>query len=218
MKRRFFIFSVIAIVVMAMSFVGCDKNETIEPSQTTKDNSTTLKTYRANYYPSSAVSYALDWTDNSGSMTDTSPYNNTVYKSYNPNDCANFVSQCLYAGGLYTDNTWYSNFLNWSPDAWINVEALHDYLFNSAYSINTQILSYPSSVTSYINSIYTGDIVFYYNYNQSKFDHVTIVTSKTSTDAKVSGHCANQKDHSLKYYLQYEKSNSNDYVVVLHFN
>ncbi len=42
------------------------------------------------YNPNSAVTYAYNW------------YNsfNPAYNSYDPNDCANFVSQCLKAGGM----------------------------------------------------------------------------------------------------------------------
>jgi len=45
-----------------------------------------------------AVAYALKWTDDTGSSTITTSYNNLVYKSYPQKDCANFCSQCLKAG------------------------------------------------------------------------------------------------------------------------
>ncbi|MDR1541405.1 MAG: amidase domain-containing protein [Clostridiales bacterium] len=48
------------------------------------------------------------------------PYN-TAYPDQNPNggDCANFVSQCIFAGGIPKDNLWSSTLNNWTV-SWVN--------------------------------------------------------------------------------------------------
>lgn len=53
-------------------------------------------------------------------------YYNENFSYYLHNDCANFVSQCLNAGDVWYDNTWY-------PDsyAWINTQGLKNYMLNT---------------------------------------------------------------------------------------
>ena len=65
-----------------------------------------------NYNADKAVTYAKSYATNY----------NSAYNSYG-NDCANFASQCLEAGGLSTDDTWTSY-----TGAWIGAISLHDYL------------------------------------------------------------------------------------------
>ena len=65
----------------------------------------------------------------------TSLYNQPNYYS---NDCTNFVSQCLAAGGLKQDSTWNSK-VSFSANlahrtdstAWVNAEALKNWMKNS---------------------------------------------------------------------------------------
>ena len=63
-----------------------------------------------NYNPSAAVAYASQYWNNY----------NPAYNNYNSvgGDCANFVSQCLYAGGIPQDGTWYNG-----SSAWISCTA-----------------------------------------------------------------------------------------------
>ena len=63
------------------------------------------------YNPANAVSYANQW----------AIYPNPAYSFYEDRDCANFVSQCLYAGGIPNTGTGYST--GWYQDslAWVNV-------------------------------------------------------------------------------------------------
>lgn len=75
----------------------------------------TMETYAIgtrNYNASNAVSYSNQWCGynvaggSSGTMT-TSNYNPAFYY-YNGADCCNFVSQCLYAGGMAMEDPWYA--------------------------------------------------------------------------------------------------------------
>lgn len=54
---------------------------------------------------------------------DTSYYNK-AYLYYCHVDCANYVSQAIYAGGIPTDSQWYPG-----SYAWINVDGLRDYFY-----------------------------------------------------------------------------------------
>ncbi|NLW16397.1 MAG: hypothetical protein GX033_01865 [Firmicutes bacterium] len=53
---------------------------------------------------------------------------NSNYPKYCHSDCANFVSQCLEAGGLPRDATWAPG-----KSAWISVSAMETYMLNKGY-------------------------------------------------------------------------------------
>ena len=119
-----------------------------------------LKASAASYNASAAVDYAKTYVN----------YYNSNYNSYKGKggDCANFVSQCLYAGGLQTDATW-------KPDsyAWINVWGLYSYLTSKNYSV-----SYDTA------SAEKGDVVIYAN-SSATYGHATICVESGS---KVASH------------------------------
>ena len=56
------------------------------------------------YSPNDAINYAEQYA-NSYNLLDSS---GSGFNNYHPNDCTNFVSQCIYIGGLAQDTTWYS--------------------------------------------------------------------------------------------------------------
>lgn len=98
----------------------------------------------AQYIKYNAYTYANTWTSNTtkycrwynpwGAMQDESYYN-TAYTSNLCNDCANYVSQSVHAGGIPTDGTWYAG----SP-AWVNVSQLASYMTSQNYwSTTTQV-------------------------------------------------------------------------------
>lgn len=136
-------------------------------------------------------------------------YANTYALSYNSNyrsfagsggDCANFVSQCLYAGGLSMSNTWkyiWSSGNNRNNDtctaAWNNANSLKNYLKNN---IGAPILApkwrkvaIPSQSTyAYVDNsanITTSDggkvVVFYDWYDDGIIDHTSLCVG-TGTD------------------------------------
>ena len=74
-----------------------------------------------NYSPDKAVAYADKYWENY----------NPAYHNYNPDggDCANFTSQCLYAGGLQMDSKWKASGTPLRGSvAWINATGLKNYL------------------------------------------------------------------------------------------
>lgn len=106
-------------------------------------------------------------------------YNTAEYTVYSGRDCANFVSQCLYAGGLTTDTVWKKD-----SYAWVNAAGLANYLItNRGYS------SYPASPGNYSN-VYPGNPVYWINpAGSSASGHQMICTGYNSAGIPVvSGH------------------------------
>lgn len=99
------------------------------------------------YSPSAAANYADRWvTDINASNYDElysvpRKYNTAVYGYIPRNDCANYVSQCLYAGGLEETDDWYferpigenESTENCCPITWISTGNLAGYLLAQGY-------------------------------------------------------------------------------------
>ena len=89
-----------------------------------------------NYDRIAARDYAMTYSSNA-SYSEVCPhgkhyinlsYYNDDYEYYCHTDCANFVSQAIYAGGIPTDSTWQAGEV-----AWINVPAMHRYFFTTKH-------------------------------------------------------------------------------------
>ncbi len=223
MKKLNFIFAIMAIG-FAVVFTSCEKDNYVPENNeaVVSDSSThSLKSVYANYYPSAAVNYALQYAFN---------YNPNYFSwnDANNSDCANFVSQCLYqGGGLYQDATWwydtrgYSN-VNYhsASGAWKRSNELYYYLANSSYNLNNTKFSYLSS--RYSSYIEEGDIIFYYGDPDGlgmRYYHVVIVTDKTYNDVLISAHTFNMRNYSMRASFDYAKNNENlSFIRVIHFN
>ena len=120
------------------------------------------------YDASAAIAYAQKYALN---------YNSS-YTSYKGRggDCANFISQCLLAGGIKTDKTWYKY-----STTWLRANELRIYLGNLGYTG----VSKGSIKTSEIKP---GDLIWTAGSDGTGFGHVVIVTSVTSTGVKYCGH------------------------------
>lgn len=55
---------------------------------------------------------------------------NSLYRYWPDNDCTNFVSQCLYAGGMKECDDWYYNNALSQSATWIQANQLKEYLKN----------------------------------------------------------------------------------------
>jgi hypothetical protein len=105
-----------------------------------------------------AANYAKTWTDNSGSTSSTY-YNNSVYRSYSPTDCANYCSQSLKAGGWQYE-TPYTNWSLWWYDnkkttktsddngsnPWVGANALFKYVVPSKATLKSVNQAHAGSV------------------------------------------------------------------------
>ncbi len=125
-----------------------------------------------NYNPYNAASYAIKYAYN---------YNSS-YTSYKGKggDCANFVSQCLYNGGIATTSSW-------KPDSyqWINCGGLKTFLCTT---LGCNYISQPSS-----SQISVGDVMYYNNGS-----HVCIVSAVENGVPKVCGHTTDTRNGSYK--------------------
>lgn len=144
------------------------------------------------YDRTKAVNYANTYVYNqaNGAKYETY-YNNMWYKNYNPwgGDCANFVSQSLYAGGHYFVGFGVDSSSNW----WYDNKGTAPGESFTADDVASATWTYVPSQMPYMvpgwgawttgSSLVPGDIV-YYNWNKdtidSIFDHVTIVVAKAS--------------------------------------
>ena len=137
--------------------------------------------YNTDYDPIKAAIYSNQYVNPKplpdGVAADTSYYN-PAYPHYagQGGDCANFVSQCLYAGGFSTSSQWKSG-----SAAWINCV----YQINYLRPYGTYI-PYPTA-----NDIRPGSPI-YYNYSSNlngAWYHVVICTGQNSAGTPVvNGH------------------------------
>ena len=108
---------------------------------------------------------------------------NPKYKDYGDNNCTNFCSQCLVAGGISYDNIW----RNESP-AFINTLQLKDYF---SYNKGVKFLESPN-----INDIDRGDII-YCQGTTDKFDQVMFVIGKDGDNVIFCGNINNRYNDKI---------------------
>ena len=132
-----------------------------------------------------------------------------VYRNWHPNDCTNFVSQSLRAGGwqyrqdpfwdwFYVDSGGQSN-------SWVNAYVLRNFTANSGRA----------SFLAYFEDLFTGDVIFAdWGYNGPGVDHSIIVDSATCyclSGIFVSYHDKDNQHRSLADLLFYNPTSSNTY-------
>lgn len=119
---------------------------------------------------------------NSGESNSTENYNLLFYKNWykggDTGDCANFVSQCLTAGGISHDSVWGKDIAG----PWRGVPSLKKYL-------SDRFTVYSADKVSY-NDLSVGDLVFYGT------SHVAIITKASSNSFEVCGHTSNRKNYT----------------------
>lgn len=155
MKKKFLLASMIVVLMMLFampvsaeefSFDATEENSFIEP-------------YASTYNASAAIAYADKWALSF----------NPAYPNYikDGGDCANFVSQCIFHGGLPTDSVW-----DWDKSAWKwtygnGIYGLYDYLGDKGYPI-----VYGATYSQYS----PGDVIF-----TSSRGHVMLCVGKDSS-------------------------------------
>ena len=110
---------------------------------------------------------------------------NNEFKKFEPN-CANFCSQCLFAGGVETDQIW-----NKDTEAFSDPTKLRQYFFDKGI----EWTEYPN-----YNDINPGDIGYMLN-NDNKFDHPIFVLRKNNSQIIFCGNSIDIKEGSLNYSL-----------------
>jgi hypothetical protein len=133
----------------------------------------------ATYDRQAAASYALQYSSNtSGTASYNSAY--TVF----PSDCANFVSQCLYAGGMYKttgDAGWHPNTYPWKGTI-----SLKNFLEGRGWGSVV-----PAA------QVQQGDICYTYDPSMSpgdEYTHVVFVNNVSGGNVYTCGHTANKNN------------------------
>lgn len=127
------------------------------------------QTFFVGYDPDRAVKYARKYA---------LEYNEEEYGNFNPlgGDCANFVSQCILAGGYDEDETWNKHSL-----AWLNVEAMHDYFADKKVMIENPRY----------DDFEAGDLIISNDYEE--LGHVVICTGVRDDGVPI--FCGHNNDH-----------------------
>ena len=134
------------------------------------------------YNPAGAIAYAQQW----------ATARNPAFSDYTGRggDCANFVSQCLMAGGMPTDGTWYKD-----SKAWIAVIAMSNWLCGT-YGV-------PRLVADNSNVLPGSPVCYQWHSNwQASFkpNHVTICTGYNAQGVPVvCGHTRDIRDVAWHY-------------------
>lgn len=141
------------------------------------------------YDNTAAVNYANRYTSNPLNMSNDMSVWNEKYKKYE-NDCANFVSQCIYAGGIPKTASWYPESLIW---------------------IRTGSPRYKNSgITTYMQQ---KKIFYATNYSAvsaggficlTKESHVVFITSNDSITILFNGHTNDRKQVSFPHLNESE--------------
>ena len=148
-----------------------------------------------NYLPDKAVKYGKNHTEDTGAMTKPSNNNNT-FGFTNNNNCANFVNQCLVAGGVPMFNGWARSFTNipssWDKGSWTLTNRTRCSLIAKGL-----IKEIP------YNQVNKGDIIFNYVEKKdgkkvnvhSRYPHVVLAAGLYSNGkVAVHGHTENHKN------------------------
>ncbi|MFJ5715119.1 amidase domain-containing protein [Neobacillus sp. NPDC093127] len=131
------------------------------------------------------------------------------WNSYNPaykkfeNDCTNFISQCLRAGGApmrgfpNRGSGWWLQNKNWSY-SWTMAHSLRQYLANSKSGLRAREVRGP-------DELLLGDVICYDFEGDGRFNHNTIVTGRDANgEPLVNAHTYNSR---MRYWA-YEDSSA----------
>lgn len=120
---------------------------------------------------------------------------NPAYRYFSTNDCTNFISQCLYAGGFpmikgHRGQGWW--YKQGNPDSWSYSWAVA----NSLY----WFLRNRTQPVSRVQDLQIGDVICYDFEGDGRWNHNTIVTSKDANgEAYVNAHTNNSQNRYWKY-------------------
>ncbi|MCY6356180.1 amidase domain-containing protein [Clostridium sp. ZS2-4] len=182
------------------------------------------------YNTTKAYEYARKWSNND----DDHPLRNPAYSSEGGHDCANFVSQCLYAGGMKTYGDWYFEddkiivgqyIPRKGSVAWIRASAFGQFWKKHARSTTTVNLKDIKSNSSFKSRVYDktqlGDVLALVHPNGDAY-HIMFISGKGKTNDNYDiFYCAHTKERRHDGF--YDKLNKilplgpNDKLTIFHF-
>lgn len=165
------------------------------------------------YSANKAIEYAKRW----------ALIPNPKYIFARTGDCANFVSQCLYAGGIKTTSLWFPAYYAWGMGynyygmyckvwqyyysrAWSFVDGLFDYFSQKKYCYGCGFFGVRDGTEKYVVSavkyvaefVDVGDILFFTeDWGCSIKYHVVIISKVLKNDVNICGHTTNRRNYSL---------------------
>ncbi len=169
----------------------------------------------ATYSHSDAVQYANEWAYLNG-LYEFGRYNFTTdynhdFPFYESSDCANFISQCVFAGGMPMNELWhaYANdgfvFTNWDVTlTWSRVQEQYDYFVASDYCLREVIITsqdieagrLPTIIAQY--DIQAGDMLIMDAYSDGSMNHSTIISSVDTNMIYYAAHSESRLDKPLE--------------------
>ena len=138
------------------------------------------------YIREKAVEYALKW-----ALSRNPQYYDFTYLG---GDCTNFISQCMFAGGIqmyFNLSGWFYSSLSSRAPAWTGVNEFWNFAINNTSNKGVKLIE------CNLNEVEIGDIIQLYN--GVRYYHNLIVT-EIDTDIKISAHDNNVKNLPLRYY------------------
>jgi len=171
------------------------------------------------YIKKAAVKYAINWWNK----------RNKDYYSYST-DCANFVSQCLHAGGIAMNSEWHSYRIettsfslkglvsskfryDWDvSEAWRLVGPQYNYFKNSSY-VSGELTVTSSNYMTKMDGVQIGDLL-YFDYNGNGIPtHAAIITS-ISGGIRYAGHTTNRRYQPLDSFFE-KNPNGKAYILLM---
>ena len=170
------------------------------------------------YNREAAIDYAREWSYS---------YNPAFYRYWT--DCANFVSQCLYVGGIEQTDSWhmykYMKSHSHNPLAWLSQNYRYNWDVGAAWSVASAQYEYFKSIDGnisvYIGSvselaslistygIQAGDLMYFLE--DGSIHHATIISSVDKDSIYYSGHTLSRFGESLSSHFPAEGV----YVIVI---
>lgn len=191
------------------SFLGKTIADIIKENSERYDanHQSTRTTKLSGYSASDAAEYAVKWGEDK----------NSVYPNYglSGGDCTNFVSQCIYAGGLSmkgssasagtveSTSDWYCIYIKSTlgirkyavTTSWIRVSDFNTFL-SSLVSKSTE-----TTLSSLISACSAGDVVQLADKTTGTPYHSIIINAKDTSTAYFCGHTSNRSNANVKEYL-----------------
>ncbi|MBU2700526.1 hypothetical protein Ga0466249_001618 [Sporomusaceae bacterium BoRhaA] len=178
-----------------------------------------------------AVQYALDH------AMDTSHHDGFHYFSADTgggSDCANFVSQCLWAGGRAMTDEWnwkgitYEGYRAWfgkitvnATPAWINPDPLYRYFSKLENSYGVSYLTSVDEISTIAADVKPGDVIAFNNLGENvpkgQINHVAIVDSIENGEIYYCGHTTNRKHRSLREVFTEDKYQGDIYFIHINY-
>ena len=173
------------------------------------------------YYRNNAVNYARKWCYG----------RNSLYYSYSQ-DCTNFVSQCLFEGGIpmtfnIKSGSWHSvrykngkSYSKYSWDvtpAWRLCNDNYKYIKNSKYAKKVvTIKDNKNSVKTASKNLKIGDPIYFDDNACGKPYHAAIITKISNKKIYYTAHSISNKDKDLEKYLTHKsKSKKTVYAIAI---